>query len=81
VQYLAAEYQLAWQDISEAQSRLHSLAKLFTGSPNVQARLLLGGGHNYEFTKNSGQLHQLRLDFIPKMVRSKLGGIRSQKQY
>lgn len=68
MQYLAAEYELIWQGTAEAQPRFDSLARLFTGSPNVQARLLLGGGHNYEFTKNSAQLHELRLDFISKMV-------------
>ncbi|KAJ5288892.1 Oxidoreductase 2OG-Fe(II) oxygenase family [Penicillium angulare] len=73
VQYLAAEYEIAWQGLDEAQPKFDRLAKLFTRSPYVEAELLPKGGHNYEFSKNSPKLLDLRLEFISKMTeRAKL---------
>ncbi|KAJ5115695.1 Major facilitator superfamily domain general substrate transporter [Penicillium angulare] len=68
VQYLAAEYEIAWQGLEEAQPRFDRLAKLFTAAPYVEAELLPKGGHNYEFSKSSSKLLDLRLDFISKMI-------------
>lgn len=68
VQYLAAEYELIWEGLSQAQPRFDQLVKRFTASSDLQSKLLLGGGHNYEFTKNAADLHELRFQFIEKMV-------------
>ncbi|KAJ6014789.1 Oxidoreductase 2OG-Fe(II) oxygenase family [Penicillium herquei] len=68
VQYLAAEYEIAWWGRIEARPRFDRVSKLFTASSYVEAELLLDGGHNYEFSINSSKLLDLRLNFITKMM-------------
>lgn len=68
VQYLASEFDLFWHGVSDAQPRFDQFVKLFSSSPSVEAKLLRGGGHNYEFSKNSQELHSLRYQFISRMV-------------
>lgn len=70
MQYLAAEFELFWSGLADAQPQFDRLVKLFSSSPLVEAKLLESGGHNYEFTKNAAQLHELRYQFISQMVGS-----------
>lgn len=81
MQYLAAEYELIWHGMDQARPCFEQFAKLFAASPDVDAQLLADGGHNYEFTRNANHLHDLRMQFIARIVRSRypLGCLHADK--
>ena len=45
---------------------------MFTNAPELDARILAGGGHNFEFSKNAFVLQEARESFINELVRSKV---------
>ena len=69
LQFLAAEYELGWKGIEEGQPIFDHAASLFTNTPKLDARLLPGGGHNFEFSRNASLLQKAREDFINDLVR------------
>ncbi|KAL1979657.1 hypothetical protein VTN96DRAFT_5402 [Rasamsonia emersonii] len=68
VQFLAAETELIWSNITEAQPKFDNLVKRFTSAPEVEAKLLPGGGHNYEFSINASKLFDLRRQFVERVA-------------
>ena len=68
LQFLAAEYELNWQGIEQGQPIFDRAAGLFTNTPKLDARLLPGGGHNFEFSRNSSLLQKAREEFINGLV-------------
>jgi len=69
LQFLAAEYELGWRGINEGQPIFDHAAGMFTNAPKLDARILPGGGHNFEFSKNASLLQKAREDFIDGLVR------------
>ncbi|TVY55156.1 putative 2-oxoglutarate-dependent dioxygenase DIN11, partial [Lachnellula suecica] len=68
VQFLAAEYELQWKGIAEGQPIFDQAASLFTRTSRLDARILIGGGHNFEFSKNASVLQEARDQFISSLV-------------
>ncbi|KAL1969768.1 hypothetical protein VTN77DRAFT_7277 [Rasamsonia byssochlamydoides] len=69
VQFLAAESEIIWSNIREAQPKFDRLVKRFTSAPEVEAKLLPGGAHNYEFSKNATKLFELRRQFVERVTK------------
>lgn len=69
LQYLAAEYDMQWRGIEQGQPIFDEAVSFFTNAPSIDKGILMGGGHNFEFSKNSPVLHQRRLKFIEGLVR------------
>jgi len=69
LQYLAAEYDMQWRGIEQGQPIFDEAASFFTNAPVIDKGILLGGGHNFEFSKNAPVLHERRLKFIEGLVR------------
>ncbi|KAJ5238333.1 hypothetical protein N7468_002952 [Penicillium chermesinum] len=68
VQYLATEYEGIWTGKEAGQPIFDYYASRFVNSPEVEAKILSKGGHSYDFSLNAGELHELRLNFIAKVV-------------
>ncbi|PBP23460.1 hypothetical protein BUE80_DR005581 [Diplocarpon rosae] len=68
LQYLAAEYELGWRSIEAGQLIFDHAASLFTNAPRKEARLLPGGGHDFEFSKNAWLLQAARDSFIDSLI-------------
>lgn len=68
LQFLAAEYELGWKGVEQGQPILDHAATLFTNAPRVDARILLGGGHDFEFSKNEAVLQEARDEFVNSLV-------------
>ncbi|TVY89370.1 putative 2-oxoglutarate-dependent dioxygenase, partial [Lachnellula willkommii] len=64
LQFLAAEYELGWRGTEAGQPIFDWVAGLFTNTPKLDARILLGGGHNFELSKNASALQEARESFI-----------------
>lgn len=69
MQYLATEYEGVWTGLAEGQPLFDDFTKRFVNSPDVEAKLLSKGGHSYDFSRNAGELHDLRMKFIARLVR------------
>lgn len=69
LQYLAAEIELGWTSIKEGQPLFDAAAKLFTNVPRLEAELLPGGAHNFEFSTNAVLLRDRRTKFVRSLVR------------
>lgn len=69
LQFLAAEYELGWRGIEEGRPTFDWVAGLFTNTPKLDARILPGGGHNFELGKNAAALQEARESFINTLVR------------
>jgi len=70
VQYLATEYEGIWTGIAEGQPIFDNLAKCFVNSPDVEAKLLAEGSHNYDLSWKADELHHMRMNFIARVTRS-----------
>ncbi|KAK6580437.1 hypothetical protein PZA11_007459 [Diplocarpon coronariae] len=68
LQYLSAEYELGWRSIEAGQPIFDRAASLFTNAPRKDARLLPGGGHDFEFGKNAWLLQAARDSFVDSLV-------------
>ena len=68
LQFLAAEVELGWLSVKEGQPKFDAATKLFTNAPRLEAEILLGGAHNFEFSKNSAVLRERRTRFIDSLV-------------
>ncbi|TVY39193.1 putative 2-oxoglutarate-dependent dioxygenase [Lachnellula occidentalis] len=64
LQFLAAAFELGWRGIEEGQPTFDWVAGLFTNAPKMDARILPGGGHNFELSKNAPALQEARESFI-----------------
>lgn len=68
LQFLAGEYELGWKGFKEGQPIFDRAAALFTKVPKIDARILAGGGHNFEFSNNASLLQDARNDFVSSLV-------------
>lgn len=68
IQFLAAESELLWTNKYEAEPKFRKLVKFLTGAPEVEAEILEGGGHNYEFCLSVSKLWELRRKFVERVV-------------
>ncbi|EXJ89292.1 hypothetical protein A1O3_02358 [Capronia epimyces CBS 606.96] len=70
LQYLAAEIEISWNSLEEGRPIFDEAKKIFTHVPRLDSDILLGGGHNYEFSVNSQRLLDRRVQFIRSLVSS-----------
>ncbi|CZR65450.1 related to oxidoreductase, 2OG-Fe(II) oxygenase family [Phialocephala subalpina] len=70
LQYLAAEFELGWRSIEAGQPIFDHAAGLFVNAPRKEARILPGGGHDFEFSKNAWILQAARDSFVDSLVPS-----------
>jgi hypothetical protein len=69
VQFLAAEAEVVWDTEKEGRPIFDGLVSRFKAAPKVESAILLGGGHNYEFSHNVGILWDKRKEFVEELVR------------
>jgi hypothetical protein len=50
--------------MDEGRPIFDGVANLFTNTPKLDARILEGGGHNFEFSKNASVLRESRVAFV-----------------
>jgi hypothetical protein len=55
--------------MEEGQPQFDALASLFTGTRDFQAKLLPGGAHNFEFSRNGPMLMKMRISFVARLAR------------
>jgi hypothetical protein len=72
LQYLAAEIELGWSSMKEGQPLFDAAAKLFISAPRLEAELLPGGAHNFEFSTNAGALRDRRTRFVRSLVKGEM---------
>ncbi|OKL57253.1 hypothetical protein UA08_07419 [Talaromyces atroroseus] len=68
IQYLAAEAEIAWDNEKEGRPIFDDLVSRFKAAPEVESAILLGGGHNYEYSYNVGILWDKRKAFVEKLT-------------
>lgn len=70
LQFLAAEIELQWQSLEQAQPIFEEVAARFTGVPRIDKELLPGGAHNFEFSTNSALLQKKREEFVKSLTKN-----------
>ncbi|WOO81626.1 uncharacterized protein LOC62_03G005149 [Vanrija pseudolonga] len=72
LQFLAAEIELHWQSLEQAQPIFDEVAAQFTGVPRIDKELLPGGAHNFEFSTNSALLQKKREEFVNSLTKNEV---------
>jgi hypothetical protein len=54
--------------MEEGQAEIDKITKWFINTPKLDAKILPGGGHNFEFCKNAGLLQDAREQFVNSLV-------------
>jgi len=68
LQFLAAEYEIQWKSVEQGRPIFEQATSFFTNTPRLDAKFLLGGGHNFEFSNNASTLYDFRVQFIDSLV-------------
>ncbi|KAK1923646.1 Alpha/Beta hydrolase protein [Papiliotrema laurentii] len=68
LQYLAGEIELHWPDLPSAEPIFQAAVALFGNAPSIDAGLLKGGAHNFEYSKSAHVLADRRFTWLESLL-------------